>query len=470
MAEIILLATVPLAALIFFSRSRVLNNTLLILYSAGFVYGAFTAKTGPGMLSPYIEMDGLGKLFLCIMSCVFFAAMLYNFSYPPKERESEQSHAKYSAAVVIFAGSMAAFVMSAHLALAWVFIEATTLASTYLIYYSGTKNSLEASWKYIFICSIGISLAFIGIVFLSLATGKEGTLFFSQMQQNAAAIDGFWLKIAFVFILTGFGTKAGLAPVHAWLPDAHSEAPSPVSAMLSGALLNTAMLGIMRVFKIMKLAGYESFASALILVMGFFSLIVAAVFVSRVKNYKRMMAYSSIENMGIMAIGAATGGLGAIAALIHAFSHSFLKSAFFMTAGNMLKIYHTGVTAKTGGLLRKNPLLGWLFLILFAALSAVPPSPSFLSEYLIVAEMVKKGGFYAAGAAVFLLLIAFVVYGMAKTVFFIAYGKDESPEENVKLPFMLYAPVILLLAAAAGAALIMPQFLSDIFKNAIDCM
>jgi len=415
-------------------------------------------------------MEGLGKLFLCIMTVVFLGAMIYNFSYPAKEHETEKGHSKYSAAVVIFAGSMAAFIMSAHLALAWVFIEATTLASTYLIYYSGTKNSLEASWKYIFICSIGISLAFIGIVFLSLATGNEGTLFYSRMQQNAALIDGFWLKIAFVFILTGFGTKAGLAPVHAWLPDAHSEAPSPVSAMLSGALLNTAMLGILRVFKVMKLAGYEGFASVLILVMGFLSLAIAAVFVIKAKNYKRMMAYSSIENIGIIAIGAATGGLGTIAALIHTFSHSLLKSAFFMAAGNILKIYHTKITAKAGGLLRKSPVLGWLFIMLFAALSAVPPSPSFISEYLIAAEMFKRGGVFIATAVLFLLLIAFVVYGMGKTVFFMAYGKDESPEENVKLPFMLYVPVMLLLAAAIGAVLIMPQFLTDIFKNAIDCM
>jgi hydrogenase-4 component F len=466
MAEIIILSTLPLAAIMFIFRSKLLNHIALVLYGAGLLWGAFSAGTGPSMLAPYIVIDAAGKFFLCVTAAVFFAAVIYNLAYTQHADMSGNKHARYSAALLIFGGSMAAFTMSGHLALSWVFIEATTLASAYLIYFSGTKNSLEAAWKYIFICSIGISLAFIGIVFLSVATRSGGTLFFAELEKNAKFIDPFWLKIAFVFILTGFGTKSGLAPVHAWLPDAHAEALSPVSAILSGALLNTAMLGILRVYKIMKLAGHETFSASLMLVMGFLSLLAAAVFVMRVKNYKRMMAYSSIENMGIIIIGAATGGIGMTAAMIHSFAHSFLKAGFFMTAGNILHLYETKRISKVRGLLKTDPLTGWLFVALFAALSAIPPSPSFISEFFMVRAMFEKGGVFIWLAILFMGLIAAVIYGMALSVFSMAYGTAEPKPKNAKAGWLYNLPVIFLLAAALLAALLMPEFLSNMLNSA----
>ena len=257
---------------------------------------------------PYFAVDNTNLIFLIVLSLVFLMVAIYNTGYVKTFEFPDRRIRNYSFMILVFVLSMTGTILSTDLGIAWVLVEATTLSSAYLIYFNKTKHSIEAAWKYVFICSIGIALAFVGIILLNISTGSVNTLNYAQLYKYAQTFDANWLKVAFVFMLFGFGAKMGLAPIHFWLPDAHSEAPSPISALLSATLLNSAFMVIVRVVKIMTLADCLDYARVMLLVMGFLSLFVTAVFIYHIKNYKRMLAYSSIENMGILAIGTALGG------------------------------------------------------------------------------------------------------------------------------------------------------------------
>jgi hydrogenase-4 component F len=330
------------AALALVLRSKTANALIPVIYAVCHIAMTVYLAVKPENVSGYFGIDSTNTVFLFILSAVYLGVSVYNFDFIKKSQAPALKTTYYTVALLAFTAAMTAVLLSFNLGLMWVFIEATTLASAYLIYYHGDKNALEAAWKYIFICSIGISFAFIGIIFLCVSMpGVEKQLSFDAVYRAAPAMDHAWLKTAFVLMTIGFGTKAGLAPVHSWLPDAHSEAPTPASALLSATLLNTAMVAIIRILKIMDLAGLEKDAGFYLILMGLLSVFVAAVYIIRVGSYKRMLAYSSVENMGIIAVGLSLGGAAMPAVFIQAAGHSLSKAAFFLTSGNILKRYDT---------------------------------------------------------------------------------------------------------------------------------
>ena len=357
MISLILIFPIIACLILFLIKNRALNNLMINLYAFIHIicsiclcieYNPFDIKQN------LFAADELNKIFLIVLSIVYLAVAIYNNGYMKDDKSLTRKLRHYSYAVLLFVLSMTGAILSSNLGITWIFIEATTLASAYLIYFHKTKHSIEAAWKYVFICSIGIALAFVGIILLTIATGNLNSLFYNDLYSNAQNFDIFWLKLSFVFILFGIGTKMGLAPVHFWLPDAHAQSPSPISALLSATLLNSAFLMILKVFKVIIIAGCDNYARIILFTMGFLSLFVAAVFVYHINNYKRMLAYSSIENMGILAIGAALGGAGMFAATIHMIGHSFIKASFFMTSGNILKIFETKKIKSVTGLLEKD--------------------------------------------------------------------------------------------------------------------
>jgi hydrogenase-4 component F len=231
---------------------------------------------------------------------------------------------------------MTLVITARHIGLMWVAVEATTLASAPLIHFHRHHRSLEAAWKYLVICSVGIAIALLGNFFLVVATGPVGKRFgsitISELMTHARELDPRWLKAAFLLLLVGYGTKIGLAPLHAWLPDAHSEAPSVVSALLSGALLNCAFLAILRIHAVCEAAGLGDFSKGLFLLFGVVSMAVAAVFIVGQSDYKRMLAYSSVEHMGIAMFGVGLGGIAGFGALLHVVNHSLAKAMLFLLA------------------------------------------------------------------------------------------------------------------------------------------
>lgn len=412
----------------------------------------------------YFKIDPVNIVFLMVLAFLYLGVSIYNVNYIKESGHSKRRLGLYSILFMTFVYSMLGVILSTHLALLWVFIEASTLATTYLIYFEKTKSSLEAAWKYIFICSIGISLAFVGIILLSIGIGKNSSLFFDDLYKNAKFVNPFFLKISFAFILVGFGTKMGLAPIHAWLPDAHSESPSTISSLLSGTLLNTAFLGILRVFKINEMAGNVDFAKIILLIMGFLSLLVSAVFIMRINNYKRMLAYSSIENMGIIAIGIGTGGLAFYASILHLILHSFIKSSFFLTSGNIYQLYKTKNINLVIGLLKKDKITGWLWIFSFLCISGIPPFPIFISEFLMIKAMFENN--LIIFAVIFILLLTIIMFGLAKVVFKMSFGESMNKEKSKYLNFTAYLPQIIIIILLLVLGVYIPDIINSLIKNA----
>lgn len=412
MIEFLLFYPLVTSLLLLFFKKRILNRIVFVLYLCGtitfgicFIAGFNSQVTYLPQLAPYFSGDPLSKLFFFSALFVFAASSIASIRFLSHSSDNRWD-TFYTAAFLIFAGSLFGVLFSAHLGLLWVFVELTTLSSALLIYYERTRESLEATWKYIFVCSIGIALAFVGIIMIMIGSNGNDSLFFADLSSNANRFSPFWLKTGFVFILTGFGTKMGLAPMHAWLPDAHSEAPAPASAMLSGSLLNAALMGILRVMVVMRDAGLGSFSVKLLLVTGVISIALSAIFMLRVTNYKRLLAYSSIEHMGIIATGVAVGGVALFAAFLHTIVHSFAKSSLFLTTGRIHHLYDSREIALVDSLMSREKITGVLFVAGALAITAFPPFGTFISEFYFFSALIANKSYILAGSIFFLLTVA----------------------------------------------------------------
>lgn len=353
-----------------------------------------------------------------------------------------------------------------HLALLWAAVEGTTLASAPLVYFYRRRGALEATWKYLLICSVGIAVALFGTFFLGVAasgvnTSGDDGFTLGALVRAAPSMPRPWLKAAFVLALVGYGTKMGLAPLHTWLPDTHSQAPSPVSALLSGALLNCAFLAILRFYQVCIASGDYEFARVLLALLGFVSIGVACAFMIGQRDYKRLFAYSSIENVGIMAIGVGLGGTASYAALFHACNHSLCKAGLFFLSGNVLRAFGTTTAADVRGALRTIPLTGVLMTTLFFAIGGAPPFGPFWSELMIFQAAMQ---WHPWLGVLFATLLAIAFLGMASVLLPMVQG---APTRNAarEAPLSVITP----LALACGALLLgvwMPNFLGHALERA----
>ena len=475
MINLVLILPIVFCLVLFIAKNKTLNNILITLYalvhaSLGVSYfvNLDWLKNGE-----HFSLNSSNLIFYLVLSIVFLAVAIYNNGYS-KNLNKEFDNRKmmhYSTMLLSFVFCMTGGILSNNLGLAWIFIEGTTLASAYLIYFNKTKHSIEAAWKYVFICSIGIALAFVGIILMTIATGNLNSLNYKDLIENAANFNHFWLNISFVFILFGIGTKMGLAPVHFWLPDAHAEAPSPISALLSATLLNCAFLVILNVYRVMIAANCVAYSRIMLLLMGFISLFITSVFLYHTSNYKRMLAYSSIENMGILAIATALGGVAYYALFIHLIGHSLIKASYFLTSGNVLELFESKKikSIKALGLLDKKT--AWLWIASFLGICAFPPSMLFISEFLIVKAFIIQHHFVLC--ALFLFLLTIVLFGMGRVVIKMVYGeksqeKFEKAKNNIsKISASMYAPQIVMLLIAFTLGVYMPNFLDIIIKNTL---
>ncbi len=427
----------------------------------------------------WIGLDAPGKLFLAVTSILFLAVAVYAAGYLRTEeggttRDTEEGflfrnepESIFVSCLLLFLATMSLVCISQHLGLLWVAVEATTLASAPLISFHRHHRSLEATWKYLLICSVGIALALLGLFFLAAAgRGHVHGLTLHSFLSAAAEMDRTWLKAAFILLLVGYGTKMGLAPMHTWLPDAHSEAPSLVSALLSGALLNCAFLGILRGHAILAAASLEWFSGELLLMLGVLSLGIAAVFMIRQTDYKRLLAYSSIEHMGILAIGVGLGGLAATGAMLHAINHSITKCLLFLAAGNMLAFYRTKNIRDVQGMLKTVPVTGCLWLVGFLAITGSPPFGLFLSEFTILRGAMESGHWFIS--ILYLLALAVIFVAMARLILPMAFGPStrspaaETVESKGEPAWSVVPPLIL-----GIIVLILGLFVPDPLWNAL---
>jgi hydrogenase-4 component F len=311
-----------------------------------------------------------------------------------------------------------------NLGVMWIAVEGTTLATVFLVNLRHTRTSLEAAYKYLILSSVGIALAFIGtalVYYAGAAKAGEVAVNWSALRAGAGSLNADVVRLAFVFIIVGYGTKAGLAPMHTWLPDAHSEAPAPISALMSGVLLNVGLYAMLRFKAVVDVAVGPEFAGGLLLGIGLLSLLVAAAFLVRQRNYKRMLAYSSVEHVGIICLGLGFGGYwGIFGALFHVVNHALSKSLLFILSGNILVKYHSAEIDEVRGLLRAAPWTGALFLAGTFALIGLPPFAPFISEFIIFRAGLESHPWVAA-TGVILLVVVFG--GMLASVNRMLYGE-----------------------------------------------
>ncbi|HYD39649.1 MAG TPA: proton-conducting transporter membrane subunit [Anaeromyxobacter sp.] len=431
----------------------------------------FAAPAAPlGVLA----LDELGRLFLSLTSVVFALAALYTVSYlRDGTHDAPARPHRLVPALLWFLAAMSLVTLTHHLAVLWAAVEATTLATAPLIAFYRRRPALEATWKYLLLCSVGIALALLGTFCLGIAaSGVPGgaTLTLDTLVQaaRAGAMARPWLEAAFVLALVGYGTKMGLAPLHTWLPDAHSQAPSPVSALLSGVVLNGAFLGILRFHQVVVASGDAAFAQALLVLLGFASIALATAFMVKQRDYKRLLAYSSVENMGVLAVGVGVGGTAAFGALLHAVNHSLAKAGLFLLAGNVLRAYGTTAAGEVRGVRRRLPATGALLLLLALAIGGLPPFGPFMSEFLVFEAALRGPTPWLGVAFAGLLAVAFL--GLAGVLVPMlqpgaaAPGGDGAPRARERLLSVLSPALV------AGAVLVLglglPPFLKELLGAA----
>jgi hydrogenase-4 component F len=469
---LLLLVLIPaVAGLVLWPRRRLevhLGGLLGVSSLHLVVTGLFWAGVGTGSLGNVLRLDSTGLLFLSITSVLFFLTSLYSFPYLRHGTHDPQAAPyRFVPCILWFLSALTLVAATQHLALLWVAVEATTLATAPLVYFYRRRGALEAAWKYLLLCSVGIALALLGTFFLGIAGSAVSPapgLSLHSLLHAAPLLSRPWLKAAFILALVGYGTKMGLAPLHTWLPDTHSQAPSPISALLSGALLNGALLALLRFYQVVLASGDASFARTLLLVLGFASLIIACAFLVGQRDYKRLFAYSSIENMGIIAIGIAAGGNGVFGALFHALNHSLCKAGLFYCAGNVLRRFGTTGSRDVTGVLRQQPATGILLLLLFLALGGMPPFGAFWSKLLIFQAVTRQEGI--ATGIFFLALVAIAFLGMAGVLLPMLQGKSDPARSSAREPRLSLVAPLLALAGVLLLGIYMPPLLAATLRRA----
>jgi hydrogenase-4 component F len=471
MLSLLVLVPAILGVLALYSKDLRIDLALLLgtaiahLLATAFLW---TGEFGPE-LDALLKLDVTGLLFLSITSVIFLSASLYTIPYVLHgTHDKPAALQRFIPCLLWFLSAMTLVAVTQHLALLWAAVEGTTLASAPLVYFYRRRGALEATWKYLLVCSVGIALALLGTFFLGIAAAGSSVgasdLTLSGLSRAAPSMARPWLKAAFVLALVGYGTKMGLAPLHTWLPDTHSEAPSPVSALLSGALLNCAFLAILRFYQVCLASGDSQFARTLLIVLGMSSLLLASAFMLSQRDYKRLFAYSSIENMGIMAVGMGLGGSASYGALLHAVNHSLCKAGLFFLAGNVLRSFGTTLARDVRGVLGRLPETGVLLLALFLAIGGVPPFGPFWSEFLIFQSAL--GGAHAWLGVLFVSLLGVAFLGMAGVLLPMLSGAGRTRARRSAESRLSVLPPLALASAALVMGLYIPSFLADALHRA----
>jgi hydrogenase-4 component F len=408
------------------NRRRPLVLPVFAIIQLGLV-GWALLEPPPPSAGGWFVLDPIGKLVMASFTILFAACAWYSVNYL-RYRE-ERSNRILCSAILLCLSAMCLVSISQNLGVLWVALETTSILMAPLIYFNHNARSLEATWKYFLICSVGIAVALLGIFFLAYSTivaHQDATLLLSSLIDDAPRLNPQWRHTAFIFLLVGFGSKMGLAPMHTWKPDAYGEAPGMVGALLAGGLVNCAFLSLMRVYQIAVVTEEAVIFQKTLIVMGLVSMAFAAVFMARQSDFKRMLAYSSVEHVGILTLALGLGKGALFGALFHMVNNCLTKGVLFLSAGNIHRAFGSKNTAAVFGAVRWVPWSGALFLIGFLAITGSPPFAPFVSEFTIVSSAFTTGNYWAG--SLFLVFLAIIFIGMALTVLPVVLG--EPPEQK----------------------------------------
>src|SRR5512137_625592 len=436
-----------------------------VIHLAGVV--SLWIQPEPPVLSGYLFLDAAGKVVLGTCSVLFLASAVYAQGY--LRRRDDRDNRVFVGGLLVLLSAMTTVGVAQHLGVLWVAIEVTTLATAPLIYFNHNARSLEAAWKYLLVSSLGIALALLGTFFLALSgAGPDGprSLLLEDLIRAGPQLSRPWVRAAFVFLLVGYGTKMGLAPLHSWKPDAYGEAPGLLGALLAGGITNFAFLSVVRVLQVTSAAGEGAFARDALLGLGLLSMALAAVFMAGQRDFKRMLAYSSVEHMGILAVALGLGGAAVSGAFYHVLNNGLSKGVLFLAAGNIHRAYGSKRIDDVRGPARRLPVSAPLFLAGFLAVTGTPPFGPFWSEFMILNGAIGTGRFVVAG--LFLLFLAVIFIGMGATVLHVVQGSDRGAPERpgIRDGWLTAGPPLLLLLAVLVLGLWLPGPLLDLFSAA----
>ena len=470
MIGIYLIAAFSIALTLFLSRNKAITFILLGIFMI--LQAALTVHAYLNIHSTelsYFTYDSLAVLLLLTLTIIAIPAIFHSHIYLQDQPAPMQSRAIYYAALVLLVTAISAGYLANHIAVIWIFTEITTLSASALIYHHRNKLALEGTWKYVFICAISITFVFIGILFLSLSLQNAGSdeLSFENLLAKSAQLNPFWLRLAFLFIFTGFTAKLGLVPMFTAGVDAKDKAPAPAGALLSSVLMNLGFVGIFRFYIVIANTPLHHWANLVIGIAAFLSVFVATVYMVKVKNLKRMMAYSSIEHMGLVMLGVAAGGIGYYAAILHIILHAFVKTSMFFQFTQLYRVYQSKNIYEVGNYFKYNTSGAIVLLLAFISATAMPPSGLFVSEFLIFRSLFEAHQIILLLAV--LLLLTMIIWAFGKNIFKILFippvGFDES-----KVPVISpweSASQFALLALAVYLGLNPPAELVELIKESV---
>lgn len=476
---ILLIILVPLAAalvsIIARKKTTLLEALTLLSTTALFSSSIFVAKRvvdgSSYTLSTYFNVSAFGAILLLLISFIALMAAIFSVGYMRAEVQKEiigfSRVKQYYILFNLFLMAMVFAVTTTSPILAWVSIEATTLSTVFLISFYNKASATEAAWKYLIINSVGLLLAFFGtVLFLApsmFLLSDHSFISWNDILANAHNLNPVVGKIAFIFIIIGYGTKLGLVPMHTWLPDAHSKAPVPISSLLSGVLLNIALFVILRFKTVIDIAVGTGFSSGLLMYFGLFSIILSAFLIYRQTNYKRLLAYSTIEHMGIVALGIGFGGAAVFAAILHMIYHSLAKPLLFLGSGNIFLKYSSTKIEKIKGALLALPKTSILFCIGLLAVTGVPPFGIFVTEFSILAEGIKS---HPQITVITLFALVLVFVGFLKHGSTMFSGEKPESISAEEIGNWNVIPLVILSAALIFLSFYLPDFIKILINNA----
>jgi hydrogenase-4 component F len=431
--------------------------------------GELTAAQG------WLRLDALSALHVVLLLVVFVPSACFAAGYFRQEIEegtfSRKAARRFASLWFGALATMLLVLLANNLGMMWVGIEATTLLTAFLICTHLSPGALEAMWKYLLMCTVGVAVAFMGILLIAAATRHTGlpvtaALLWTNLMQATGTLDAALVKAGFLFLVVGFGTKAGLAPMHNWLPDAHSQAPSPVSAVFSGCLLNSALYCILRCLPLAEgVSGNVGWARGVLVALGLLSMVVAAGFLMAQRDLKRLLAYSSVEHMGIMALGIGLGGAGVFAGLLHMLGHALAKPLGFFCAGMLGQAYGTHDLRRMGGVVRAVPVWGAGMLLALLVLAGVAPGVLFLSEFFVLKSAVEQHAWWTT--AIYLAALAVAFLAVLRRAIPLAWDDAAPPpahavQAGIGARLLVGVPLALLLALG----LCLPFGFTDLLQHA----
>jgi len=470
----LLLIIVPLmgAALAALWPSNRTRPWLLPVIGLVHVVLVFWLFVNPPLVGPgdWLGFDPLARAVLPVVSLLFLVCAAYGVPY--LKVRSERPNRVFVALLLAILGLLSAGHQSRHLGLLWIATEAVTLAAVPLLHFNDTPRAFEATWKYLLVGGTGIALSLLGsfcLGYASLHGGGIGDLTFTALTAQGAGLSRPWVLTAWVLLLVGYGTKMGLAPMHTWKPDAYGEAPGIVGAILAGGVTTVAFTAILRVHAVIGAAGAGAIADRTLLVIGLFSMLVAALFLLGTRDFKRMLAYSSVEHMGILSIGAALGGAGVAAALFHVWSNGLTKGALFLSAGNIRRAAGSASMGDVRGMSVLTPRSAAIFVTGMFAVTALPPFGPFFSELQVVRAALASG--HGVATAMFLGCLLLAFFGLTRVVFGIVDGRPRPATKANGKRFVetagVIAPPLVLLGLSLWLGLFTPTILREAWTAAV---